>query len=203
MTPADPRGRRRIFVAVPVVPALRDAALAMMHRVLRADSGALRWVERDGLHVTLRFLGEITEPEVDLAVEAARVAATASTAFSITLAGGGAFPSLRRPRTVWVGVAAGAERLAALSQALDTALAERRFRPDARAFHAHVTVARVRSEGTTPDLSGFAERFKRPAAPVVGSQRVGAISVMESTLLPSGAVYREICRAGFGAVPTE
>ena len=188
-------------MAVPIVPALRDAALSMMRRVLRAEAGALRWVERDALHVTLRFLGEITEPEVEFTIEAARVAAAASTAFSITLAGGGAFPSLRRPRTVWVGVAEGAERLVALSQALDAALAERRFRRDARDFHAHVTVARMRSEGTTPDLSGFAERLKRPAAPVIGSQQVGAISVMESALLPSGAVYREICSAGFGTRP--
>lgn len=175
----------------------------MMRRVLRAEAGALRWVESDALHVTLRFLGEITEPEVERAVAAARDAAAASTAFSISLAGGGAFPSLRQPRTVWVGVTVGAERLAALSQALETALAERRFHRDPRGFHAHVTVARVRSEGTTPDLSGFAERLTRPPAPVVGSQRVGAISVMESTLLPSGAVYREICSAGFGADPIE
>jgi len=175
----------------------------MMRRALRVEAGALRWVEGEALHVTLRFLGEITEPEVARAVEAARIAAAASAAFSITLAGGGAFPSLRRPRTVWMGVAAGAERLAALSQALDTALVERQFRQDARGFHAHVTVARVRSERAAPDLSGCAERLKGPAAPVAGSQRVGGISVMESALLPSGAVYREICSARFGALPVE
>jgi 2'-5' RNA ligase len=193
--------RRRIFVAVPVAPALRAAALEAIRRVVGPAADGFRWVDSDALHVTLRFLGELGTPELGLAVEAAQAAAASSSAFSITLAGGGAFPSLRQPRILWVSVRDGADQLGALAQQLEAELAARRFPREARGFHAHVTVARLRSGLRAPDLRGLANHLTGAEGTVVGSQQVNAISVMESTLLSSGAVYREVERTPLSEEP--
>jgi len=155
-------------------------------------------VAEDGLHLTLRFLGEITPHEVERVRDAARVAAASATPFSITLAGGGAFPSLREPRVVWVGVADGAAPLVALARSLEAALVACGFPPEARAFQPHLTVARARSAGRLPDLRALASRLTGAAAPVIGAQRVEAIVVVESTLRPTGPTYREVSRAALG-----
>ena len=197
MAASPGRGTRRIFLAVPVAPALRDTMLSVLGSRL-GDHGALRWVRGDGLHVTLRFLGEITPFEVDRAVKAARAAAGSLEVFSITFAGGGAFPSLRAPRVVWAGVTGGADRLVSLAKTLDAALAKQRFPGTPQRFHPHVTVARVRAGAPPPDLRFLAEQLSGPDAPVIGTQLVDAIVVMESTLAPSGARYQEVYRAAFG-----
>jgi len=189
--------RHRIFIAVPLAAELRGAP-ALIRGMLGAHAGAFRWVGRDTLHLTLRFLGEITSAQVERAIEAAGLAARGAVPFSITLAGAGAFPSFRAPRVLWVGVTEGATPLVALAGALEAALAERQFPREPRPFHPHFTVARARQDGRSPDLGALAARLAGPDAPVVGTQIVRALTVVESTLHPAGAVHRELSRAEIG-----
>lgn len=181
-------GRRRIFIAVPLGPSLQEAA-QRVRLIVEREAHRFRWVASHNLHLTLRFLGEITDAQVDRAVEAARDAAKGSAPFSVTLEGVGGFPSLRSPRVLWVGVTAGAEQLTALAGLLDVALRARHFPRDDRPFHPHLTVARARNEGRPPDLSGLAGE-----AVFLGSQQVDALVVMESVLGRSGPTYTEVAR---------
>src|SRR5579885_817712 len=122
----DPRAgqeRCRIFIAVLLAPALVDAA-ARARTLLGPAAERLRWVAPGNLHLTLRFLGGITEAQLARAIEAAREAAAPS---ELTLAGMGAFPSARAPRVVWIGVQEGSDRLAALAASLEAALRRRKF----------------------------------------------------------------------------
>lgn len=189
------RTRYRIFVAVTLAPALRES-VAGVRAVLGDAGGRLRWVAPQNLHLTLRFLGEITETQVARVTEATREAVASAGPFSITLAGVDAFPSPRSPRVVWVGVTQGADRLAALTGSLEAALRRRKFPAEPRSFHPHLTVARARSEGRPPDLSailaGPADSF------VAGTQMVDALAVMESTLRPAGPIYQEVAREPLG-----
>ncbi len=194
----DPRAgqeRCRIFIAVLLAPALVDAA-ARARTLLGPAAERLRWVAPGNLHLTLRFLGGITEAQLARAIEAAREAAAPAAPFEITLAGMGAFPSARAPRVVWIGVQEGSDRLAALAASLEAALRRRKFPAADRPFRPHLTVARARAGGRPPDLSGVL-----PGAEgcVVGSQGVDALSVMESTLRPRGPIYREVAREPLGA----
>lgn len=191
---ADPE-RHRIFVAVPLSPALLAAALELRERLGEA-AARLRWVAPEHLHLTLRFLGALTDAQVTRVVEAAREAAAAASPFEVTLAGMGAFPSGRAPRAVWVGVTDGADRLAALAASLEAGLRRRRLPPADRPFRPHLTVARVRAEGRPVDLSAV---LPESEACRVGTQRVEALAVMESTLRPSGPIYREVARGRLGA----
>ncbi|HXF82167.1 MAG TPA: RNA 2',3'-cyclic phosphodiesterase [bacterium] len=180
--------RRRIFIAVPLDPALHEAVLRLQ-RLLEEDGIRLRWVAPPNLHITLRFLGQITERELERAREAARRACREVPAFRITLAGVGAFPDLRRPQVVWVGVTDGAGTMAELARRLDDALARERFAPDPRGFAPHMTLARVRDPALQARLSRSLPGLREER---VGEQGVTAVVVMESLLGPQGAVYTPV-----------
>jgi RNA 2',3'-cyclic 3'-phosphodiesterase len=186
--------RHRIFVAVPLAPALRRAAAAVRGEV-GPVAAELRWVPEENLHLTLRFLGHVTADEAGRAGDAAREAAGGAAPFRIALGGVGAFPSLRASRVVWVGVADDTGGLAALAAALEAQLVARGFPPADRPFRAHLTVARARAEDRGVDLRRLPSRVTGPEAPVVGGQRVDAVSVVESTLGKGAPVYRETFRA--------
>jgi 2'-5' RNA ligase len=192
----SPEGQIRVFIAVPLDPALREAA-AGLRRHLNATADALRWVPPGNLHLTLKFLGEIAERRLTNVADAVREVARRTGPFTITLTGAGAFPSVRRPQVVWVGVREGSAALVALARDLDAALHRMKFPRERRPFRPHLTVARGKHAGPLPDLSGPLSDL---AALVVGTQAVDTLVVMESRLNPAGAIYRPIEEVGLGEV---
>jgi 2'-5' RNA ligase len=103
----------------------------------------IRWVRIEGLHLTLRFLGP-TQARLLPALEAAADTAAAAIApFDVALAGGGAFPSLARPRSLWVGVSEGSARLTQLADRLSALCADVGLELETRPFAAHLTLART------------------------------------------------------------
>jgi 2'-5' RNA ligase len=136
----------RLFIAVTVPPDALAACQAVLDPIRTGPLGAnARWVRTENLHLTVRFLGD-TEPELipDLAL-AVMDAAAVVMPFGLELAGAGAFPDGRHPRTLWLGVAHGNEGLEALDEALVPALARMGWPADARRRRPHLTVARTDS----------------------------------------------------------
>jgi 2'-5' RNA ligase len=142
---------RRIFIATPLPAAACAAVEALVAGVrANADPGEreVRWVRLDGLHVTLRFIGPTAEARIPEAIEAIRAAAASDGPFEAGLDGAGAFPNPIRPRTLWLGIGAGAEELTRLTAAVDRELAARGWPPDERPFRPHLTLARSDGVGT-------------------------------------------------------
>ena len=141
--PEDP-ARPRLFFAVPLPDAVREAIRPIRDAVQAGvgDGNArIRWVRIESLHLTLRFLGPQpldAAPELGRAAEAA---ASVVRPFDVTIAGAGAFPEGGRPRTLWLGLRAGADELARLASALDRALPAEHG--EARPFTPHLTIART------------------------------------------------------------
>lgn len=136
---------RRLFVAIPVPPPVREAITAVVASVRAAGDPAVRdvrWVRLDGLHLTVRFLGPTDEDRVADTAAAVDRTARAIEPFDVVIAGGGAFPSVARPRALWLGVADGAPELGAAAAKLDDALAEAGWPREERPFRAHLTLAR-------------------------------------------------------------
>ncbi|MEA2518180.1 MAG: 2,3-cyclic 3-phosphodiesterase [Chloroflexota bacterium] len=135
----------RLFVAVPVDEAA-TAAVASLVETIRAGEPAgrgVRWVRLDGLHLTLRFLGPTPGGRVaDLAAAVARTAA-ATEPFDIRISGADAFPPTGRPRTLWLDLDVGVDRLAALATRLDDELETAGWDRERRPFRAHLTLARA------------------------------------------------------------
>jgi 2'-5' RNA ligase len=175
--------RIRSFVAVdleaPVV-----AALQTLQAELAAVKADVRWVRPAGLHVTLKFLGAV-EASVLERVRAGLVeVARCQTPLFLRVRGLGAFPSLRRPRVLWVGLdGAGLVELAAQ---VDERLAPLGFAREKRPFTPHVTLGRVNGLRGWPRVE---EVFKAHLADDFGASAVGAMTVYRSTLRPDGAVY--------------
>jgi len=179
----------RIFIAVALAPAMQES-IDDMERSLEQAGAKLRWTKPANLHFTLRFLGEIPLAQVAKAKIATREAAVGAPPFSISLASVGAFPSVQRPRVVWVGVGEGHESMQLLADRLDHRLAHYRFPLERRAFQAHLTLARVRDAREWATLVRALAQFKDVK---VGSQQVESMVVMESHLGgPQGSTYAQV-----------
>lgn len=144
--PVDEPGMLRLFFAVPV----SDDARAKVAELIETVQGAvgdgtarIRWVRVDGLHLTLRFLGPTPEDRRPPLEAAADAIAAGVEPFEVRLAGGGAFPSLARPRSLWVGVDRGADLLGHLADQLTAAAGECGLVLDTRPFAPHLTVGRT------------------------------------------------------------
>ena len=137
----------------------------------------------------MRFIGAVTPAQVALVKVATREAVNEVTPFTIALRQLGAFPSLHRPQILWVGVEDGAAELQALAAKLETQLAHHRFPPEERPFRPHLTLARIRDERQWGDVVRALTQFRDFG---VGSQRVQAVTVMESELTPRGPVYTRV-----------
>jgi 2'-5' RNA ligase len=173
----------RLFTAVPLPsPALDEAAQLL--RSMRALEWPVRWVRDDGLHLTLKFFGEVTSDRVESIEELVQRSVRGMRPLEMRLLTGGAFPSRQRPRVLRIEVEAGPE-LELLQDRLETGGAEMGFPPEGRPFHPHVTLGRVR-EGhrLPPGAMDYLESL--PHGPAFLADRV---VLFESRLTPAGPVY--------------
>jgi RNA 2',3'-cyclic 3'-phosphodiesterase len=144
--PVDEPGTMRLFFAIPVPAEARARVGGLMEQVQAAvgnGTARIRWVRVDGLHLTLRFLGPTPAERLPALEEAADSVARADAPFDVGLDGGGAFPSIARPRTLWVGVTDGADRLAALADRLTRACLQDGQPLETRPFAPHLTIGRT------------------------------------------------------------
>lgn len=188
----------RTFIAVGV-PAAAQQILADAAGRLRAHMPpAVRWAAPDGMHLTLKFLGNIAPARVAPLLSALTDAAQETAPFELRLAGLGVFPNPRRPRVLWAGVAGNLDALAALQQSVERASLGLGFTPESRPFAPHITLGRVRhnAEASALRLVGEAISAAPPLPP--SSWTVDAIQLMQSVPTPNGMRYVELGAAKFG-----
>ncbi len=196
MTPPADRGQAgrellRLFVAVELDEEALRALASLQDALRRRGLDALRWVRPEGVHLTLKFLGE-TPPERVPAIEAAlNEAVSGVPAHALRLDGLGTFGSRRSPRVLWVGLDGDLQELRRLQQRVEAALAKAGFPKEARAFSPHLTLARVRPE-TAAVLSEPIARALEAAPQPEASIAVREVSLMRSILGPGGAVYHRL-----------
>jgi 2'-5' RNA ligase len=163
-------------------------------RALSQSGARLRVVEPEKIHITLKFLGNVDEGVVPSIVEVMRRSVEGIESFRVHLRGSGAFPSLRAPRVLWVGVQDG-EPLITLAQRLEKGLSDLGFPREKRRFTPHITVARVKGPGRRERLARIMEGYREE---IFGEQLVEDIRLKRSQLRPEGAVYTELARVPLG-----
>jgi 2'-5' RNA ligase len=173
----------RLFVAINLPERVRDRIAAGTEN-LRGLEG-IRWVAADRVHLTLKFLGEVDEESERSIAEALVRAVVGHAPFEARVTAPGAFPNIRRPRIIWLGLRQSPE-LAALQRDLEDALADLGFEREQRAFRPHLTLGRVR-RGRRVDSSALDSLVRRTE--VSDAWQVDAMDLMRSHLLPTGAVY--------------
>lgn len=184
----------RAFVAIELPPAVKERLAEVVAELRAAGIGGLRPVRPEGIHLTLKFLGDVPADRIRDIGDAARRAAARHAPFALSLSGVGAFPSGRAPRVLWAGIAGDLERLGSLQASVDACLAELGFARERRAFNPHLTLARLRDSASREDRAR-ALRVLEAAQP---RERAGfvvdGVALFQSTLGPGGAVYRRLHR---------
>jgi RNA 2',3'-cyclic 3'-phosphodiesterase len=186
----------RLFIAVHLAPETRAAVEAIQARFRRLDPGdAVRWVDPKGIHLTLKFLGEVPDAEV-APLEAALDAAIAGrTAPELGASGTGGFPNSRRPRVLWVGLREEGDRLKPLQAAVEAAVRPLGWEPEARPFQPHLTLGRVREDerGRSRQLDpSLLEALAAPADPTGAVTVQDRAALIRSRLSPAGARYEDV-----------
>ncbi|MCW4008216.1 MAG: RNA 2',3'-cyclic phosphodiesterase [Candidatus Bathyarchaeota archaeon] len=159
---------------------------------LLAQTGAdLKLVEPKNIHITLRFLGNITPSMIEKIFE--EMKRIQFTPFNVQIKGIGAFPDLRYPRVVWAGITEGADQLKSIFSQLEPRLRGLGFAPDSKGFSPHLTIARVRSGRNKAQLARF---IIENASYDFGSVAANCLRLKKSDLTPKGPIYstlKEVC----------
>ncbi len=179
----------RLFIALELPPEAR-LALGRTVDTLRASGVAsLRWMAAENIHLTLKFLGDVTPHRVPELGDALAAAAKGHAPFTLHLAEGGVFPSIRAPQVVWVGLQGDLAALKAVQTDVAHSLAEMGFPVEARPFVPHLTVARARGRLSADERTRLASVLQQMEAADQHAFPIEKVSLVKSTLLPSGAVY--------------
>lgn len=192
----------RLFIALE----LPDEAIAELEaarrRLCRCNSFPVKWVASHAYHLTLQFLGEVDKTNVPSIIatlgqipysgEQTSPTASALRLPQLKLAQVGAFPNMRRPQTIWVGVGGDIPALNAIQQAVATALEPLGFPQEKRSFHAHLTLGRVRKDAKSTQLSDLSDSLSSLQPPKALAWNSAPPVLFQSILKPSGPIYERL-----------
>lgn len=182
----------RTFVAVEIDEAIRRAAGKLVEE-LRTASADVGWVAPQNMHLTVKFLGDVTAEKIPQVCDTVAQAVAGVGPFDLEIRGVGAFPNVARPRTLWVGTGGGEAQLNLLAKRVETALVEMGFAREDRPFHGHLTLGRIRRPNQA--LAALAPMLKQRADLILGQTTVHEVVVFSSQLQRGGPIYEELHRA--------
>ena len=179
----------RTFIALELDESLQRFLENVMRR-LAAQLPGVRWVDPAGIHLTLAFLGELSDEQLLAAKQAAGTAAQQIPPFEFRLKEPGIFGSQRQPRVIWMGIEETSGNLFRLHGVLNRELELRGFEVDSRPFSPHLTLARIKQPLNADEQQTLQRLLAgKASAPSSPRQKVHDVSVIKSELLRSGARY--------------
>ncbi len=159
---------------------------------------AVRWVPVRNIHLTLKFLGDVSTSNLDMLKKILQTEAGGHRPFTIEVSGLGAFPSLQRPRVIWVGVEAPPE-LSTIQRGIENEMARLGYAREDRPFSPHLTLGRVGRSATPQDVRLISQVLKSSNVGRLGTSPVAAVHLFSSDLRPEGAVYTCLFTARMGS----
>ena len=188
----------RAFVAVELPEDARLVLGRLVEELRRAPLDHLRTVNPEGIHLTLKFLGNVAVSRLPQVTAAMDQAAAGAGPMEVELRGLGGFPNLGSPRVLWVGIEGETAQLRALAMALDEGLAAAGFPAETRPFAPHLTLGRMRDGATAGERRQAGEALQRLEGREQAPLPVTGISLMQSELRPQGARYTRLHHAPLG-----
>ena len=187
----------RAFIAIEIPPEIKKA-IATQTASLQKDAGrAVRWVSAENIHLTLKFLGEISPANVEILSQALQAECSQQAPFEITVSGLGCFPNSRRPRVIWIGLAVPPE-LSRLQSKIETNLARLGYEAEDKSFSPHVTVGRVREQVSAEELRTLQSTLTTQNIGSLGTFHAQAVYLFKSDLQNTGPVYTHLFKAQLG-----
>ncbi len=179
----------RVFIAVDIAPE-SAALIGTLQEGLKKRVPGVRWVNPKSIHLTLKFLGEARLEKLEMLREILSSLCEPLPAFTLTVGEMGAFPNLKRPRIVWLGLEGDLDCLETLQEAVERGCEEAGFAEEKRRFSPHLTIGRVRSR--SKGSTGIEEAIKAVALPNFQPFDVTAVHLYRSELTPKGAIYTKL-----------
>lgn len=183
-----PTNSVRLFVACEVPDEVQTAIGGITDRLRGYSGTAVRWVKPNGVHVTMKFLGEVPQKKLPAIKMALGEAVMRHSPFTLEFSNLGLFGGREGLRVMWVAIAGDVLRLEALVRDVNLALSVVGFEPDRRPFRPHLTLGRVKDEVSTRDRAMIEVATGKIEVPTV-SWRTSQISLMRSRIGPGGAAY--------------
>jgi 2'-5' RNA ligase len=182
----------RSFVAVEI-PADMQSALACSTASLQKvlPKPLIRWVAPQNIHLTLKFLGDVSPANLERLAEALKLEAGTHETFSMSVGGLGAFPTPRRARIIWIGLEAPAA-LVALLHGVEAVAAMLGYASEDRPISPHLTIGRVGQKVSGADLQRIRAALEETMVGALGTVRVDAVHIFKSDLQPGGSVYSRL-----------
>lgn len=179
----------RAFLAADPPREVLDEIDRIQDRLRKAIQGDIRWVRPEGIHLTLKFFGAISESDVANISQAVKNTTSDVKPFTLGIRRVGAFPDVKRPRVLWLGMDGDVEILIRLQKKVDAELQTYGFEKEERSFKPHLTLARIREPRGVIGLAKIMEKSEGYAA---GSFSVAGLNLFKSDLTPKGAVYTKL-----------
>ena len=158
---------------------------------------SVRWVPAENIHLTLKFLGDVSEANYEVLIQLLETQARLHSPFDMSVGGLGAYPNDKRPRVVWIGIEADHE-LFELQRAIDAETSRLGYRSEVRDYSPHLTVGRISRNASADEVRAVGQAISSFELGFLGVSRVDCLHLYRSELNPGGAVYTRLYTARLG-----
>lgn len=178
----------RCFIAIPIAQEIKEELISLQEQLKKAEA-QVKWVKPDSIHLTLKFMGNVPRNKIISVTKIIKEIAHKKEWFEISLDTLGAFPSIKKPRVIWVGLRDPQKRMKQLAQELDRRLFSIGLPKEEKEFVPHLTLGRVKKLDNRDKLVEIMSSLKVVFA---GKMLVTKINLMKSQLTPAGPIYSVI-----------
>lgn len=178
----------RTFIAIELPKKIKDY-LSDIQKKLVVSGADVKWVKPDNIHLTLKFLGEISPETLDQTNQTLEKICADKKAFCVNLSSVGVFPDIDRPKVVWIGINKGSPEISQIARELGK-----------DSLSPHITLARVKTNKNLKVLAGLLKEFEEKPRMEVQEFTVSKITVFKSTLLPNGPIYEVLKEINLKAI---
>ena len=182
----------RSFIAIELPEAVKTGLQQIQTELTLPRYSFVKCVAPEGIHLTLKFLGNISAQKVTEITRVMEQASQGVSPFQLQITEVGAFPNMRRPRVLWVDIRGEVDKLVGWQLRIDNGLVPLGFTKEARPFTPHLTLARIRENCSPGDRLRFGETLDGSHVEVDYRFTVSSLNLMRSQLLPAGAVYSRL-----------
>jgi 2'-5' RNA ligase len=184
----------RAFLAVDPPEAIFNEIIKIQERLKKTIGGDIRWVRPEGIHLTLKFFGYVYQSDVANISLVVKNNVANMKALMLNVRNLVAFPSVNRPRVLWLGLDGDTDALISLQVEIDTGFQDYGFKKEERPFRPHLTLARIKEP---KGLDGLAEAVKKNEDYNAGSFTISGLTLFKSELRPTGAIYTKLSHFPF------
>jgi 2'-5' RNA ligase len=189
----------RSFIAIELPRNIRKELEQIQYKIKQGGYTGIKWVNPEGIHVTLKFLGNISSEQIIEISKVLEEATQEMSLFHLEIASLGAFPNLRQPRVLWVAINGEIAKLSRLQQRIDSLLTSCGFLKESRPFVPHLTLARLKDSISPEEKRKIGVFIKSLQLEADFPFDAKAVSLMRSQLMLTGAVYSCLFTAKLGS----